>query len=131
MFPASTKVLIIDDMKTMRRLVAKALTDLGFQHITEAEDGAKGWEALSANADIGLVVSDWNMPNCTGLDLLKRVRSDSRFNKLPFVLVTAESEKAQVIEALKVGASAYVVKPFDAETLKTKLTEAYNRKAAA
>lgn len=131
MLNTAVKVLIIDDMKTMRKLVTKSLTEMGFSQFLEAEDGAKGWEVLSVNkGEIGLVVSDWNMPNCTGLDLLKRVRSDGRFAKMPFVLVTAESEKGQVIEALKVGVSAYVIKPFDTETLKSKLMEAQKKMAA-
>jgi two-component system chemotaxis response regulator CheY len=130
MFDPKTKILVIDDMRTMRKIVIKALKEMGFEQITEAEDGAQGWNALSTpNADIGLVISDWNMPNCTGIDLLRRVRGDSRFSKLPFVLVTAESEKQQVVEAITIGASAYVVKPFDTGTLKGKLAEAYGKKA--
>lgn len=128
MFSPSTKILIIDDMRTMRKIVTKALKDLGFENITESEDGAKGWAALTTvDANFGLVVSDWNMPNCTGIDLLKRVRGDSRFTKLPFVLVTAESERSQVVEAITLGVSAYVVKPFDTESLRTKLDEAHKK----
>ncbi|AZZ35594.1 hypothetical protein CIK05_01865 [Bdellovibrio sp. qaytius] len=130
MFSTSTKILIIDDMKTMRKIVAKALKDLGFENITESEDGLKGWEAISApNADYGLVISDWNMPNGSGIDLLKKVRTDSRFAKLPFMLVTAESEKAQVLEALTVGVSAYVIKPFSMQTLQIKMVEAFKKVA--
>lgn len=130
MFSSSTKILIIDDMKTMRKIVAKALKDLGFENITESEDGLKGWEAINApNADFGLVISDWNMPNGSGLELLKKVRTDDRFAKLPFMLVTAESEKEQVLEALKVGVSAYVVKPFSMQTLQIKMGEAFKKVA--
>src|SRR6478736_2362286 len=101
MFDVKTRVLVVDDMLTMRKLVSKVCKDIGFTDITEAADGAKAWEAIkSANPPIGLVISDWNMPNCTGLDLLKRVRGDSRLKRLPFILVTAESEKAQIVEAL-------------------------------
>ncbi len=128
MFSPSTKILIIDDMRTMRKLVTKSLKELGFENITEADDGVKGWEAITgADASYSLVISDWNMPNCTGLDLLKRVRADSRFTGLPFMLLTAESEKSQVLEALTVGVSAYLVKPFDTESLKLKLAEAYKK----
>ncbi len=130
MFSTSTKILIIDDMKTMRKIVAKSLKDLGFENITESEDGVKGWEAISApNADYGLVISDWNMPNGSGIELLKKVRTDTRFANLPFMLVTAESEKAQVLEALTVGVSAYVVKPFSMQTLQVKMVEAFKKAA--
>lgn len=128
MFSTSTKILIIDDMKTMRKIVAKTLKDLGFENITESEDGVKGWDAINApDAHYGLVISDWNMPNGSGLDLLKKVRTDTRFAKLPFMLVTAESEKTQVLEALTVGVSAYVVKPFSMQTLQVKMVEAFSK----
>ncbi|MGE0632238.1 MAG: response regulator [Pseudobdellovibrionaceae bacterium] len=131
MFDAKTKVLVIDDMKTMRKLVIRALAEIGLTQVCEAEDGSKAWETLTTElAKFDLIISDWNMPNCTGLELLKKVRSDSRFSKLPFVLLTAESEKTQVIEALKVGVSAYVVKPFNTETLRTQLTDIYKKNAA-
>ncbi len=128
MFDPTTRVLVIDDMLTMRKLVSKVCKELGFTDITEAADGAKGWEAVnSASPPFGLIISDWNMPNSTGIDLLKRIRSDSRFANLPFVLVTAEAEQHQVVEAVKAGVSAYVVKPFNAEALKAKL-EAVHQK---
>jgi two-component system chemotaxis response regulator CheY len=128
MFDPKTRVLVIDDMMTMRKLVTKVCKDLGFADVTEAADGAKGWEAIqNANPPIGLVISDWNMPNSSGLDLLKRVRADSRFGALPFVMVTAEAEQHQIVEALKSGVSNYIVKPFSPETLKEKL-EAVHQK---
>ena len=128
MFDVSTRLLIVDDMMTMRKLVAKVCKELGFTDITEASDGAKGWEAINnASPPIGLVISDWNMPNTTGLDLLKRVRSDSRFGKLPFVMVTAEAEQHQIVEAVKAGVSNYVVKPFTADTLKEKLETVHKK----
>lgn len=131
MFDLKARVLIVDDMLTMRKLVQKALRDIGFTDFTEAADGAKAWEAFSsASPPIDFVVSDWNMPNCTGLDFLKRVRADGRFNKTPFFLVTAESEMSQVVDALKAGVSGYIVKPFDANTLKAKLEEVSAKKAA-
>ncbi len=128
MFDPKTRILVIDDMMTMRKLVSKVCRDIGFTDITEAADGALGWEALnSANPPIGLVISDWNMPNCTGLDLLKRIRGDSRHKALPFVMVTAESEKHQLIEAMKAGVSNYVIKPFTADGLKEKLEEVHKK----
>jgi two-component system chemotaxis response regulator CheY len=129
MFGPSSKILVVDDMMTMRKIVIRSLKELGFTEFTEAEDGAKAWEKFSSGTGFDLVVSDWNMPNCTGLDLLKRIRSDSRFAKTSFILVTAESDKAQVVDALKSGVSAYVIKPFDTPTLKGKLEEAFKKAA--
>ena len=130
MFDLKTRILIVDDMMTMRKLTSKICREMGFTDITEAVDGAKAWEAIaSATPSFGLIVSDWNMPNSTGLDLLKRVRGDSRFGKLPFVLVTAEAEKEQIIEAVKAGVSEYLIKPFTAEKLKERLESAHKKTA--
>jgi two-component system, chemotaxis family, chemotaxis protein CheY len=127
MFDLKTKVLIVDDMTTMRKIVIRTCKAIGFTDFVEAADGALAWEALGAAPDIGLIISDWNMPNCTGLDFLKRVRADSRFKQLPFLLVTAEAEKSQIIEAIKSGVSNYVIKPFTEEILKDKLEEAHKK----
>lgn len=122
MFSPQTKVLVVDDMMTMRKLVSKVCKELGFTDITEASDGAKAWELVSsAQPPFGLIISDWNMPNSTGIDLLKRIRVDSRVSKTPFILVTAEAEQHQVMEALKAGVDQYVTKPFDKDILKAKL----------
>lgn len=118
------KILVVDDMTTMRKLVIKACKDMGFTDITEAADGAKAWElCLSANPAFDLVISDWNMPNCTGLDFLKRVRADGRLKGTPFMLLTAESEASQVSEAVKAGVNNYVVKPFTNDGLRQKVTD--------
>ena len=131
MFDLKTRILIVDDMMTMRKIVAKACKEIGFTDITEAADGQKGWEALqAASPDIGLVISDWNMPNCTGIDLLKRVRADSRYKIVPFVLLTAESEGHQVAEAAKSGVDNYIIKPFTAEILQKKLEETHKKALA-
>jgi two-component system chemotaxis response regulator CheY len=128
MFDPKTKILIVDDMMTMRKLVGKVCKELGFSDLSEASDGAKAWEAISsASPPFGLVISDWNMPGTSGLDLLKRVRGDSRYGKLPFVMVTAEAEQHQIVEAIKAGVSNYLVKPFTADALKEKL-EAVHKK---
>jgi two-component system chemotaxis response regulator CheY len=128
MFDPKTKILIVDDMMTMRKLVGKVCKELGFTDLSEASDGAKAWEAIaSASPPFGLVISDWNMPGTSGLDLLKRVRGDSRYGKLPFVMVTAEAEQHQIVEAIKAGVSNYLVKPFTADALKEKL-EAVHKK---
>jgi two-component system chemotaxis response regulator CheY len=128
MFDLSTKVLIVDDMMTMRKLVGKVCKEIGFTDMVEAGDGIQAWEKIqNSSPPIGLIISDWNMPNCSGLDLVKRIRADSRFGKTPFLMVTAEAEQHQVIEALKAGVDNYVVKPFNAPTLIEKL-EAIHKK---
>lgn len=131
MFSTSIKILIVDDMATMRKLVKKSLTAMGFSVFEEAEDGQKGWAKLNEHPDVGLVISDWNMPNCTGLDFLKRVRSDTKFRGVPFVLLTAEGEVSQVKEALAAGVDNYVLKPFTLESLKEKLEQTDKKRSAA
>lgn len=131
MFDLSTKVLVIDDMTTMRKLVKKSLSKMGFTDIIEAADGQKGWSQLNENEGVGLVVSDWNMPNCSGLDLLKRVRSDNRFKSLPFLLLTAEGEASQVAQAIQAGVDNYVLKPFTYESLHEKISQVYKKRNAA
>jgi len=131
MFSPDTHVLVVDDMMTMRKLVTKTCKELGFSKITDAADGALAWAAIQqADPPIGLIISDWNMPNTSGLDLLKRVRADSRFGKIPFIMVTAEAEQHQIMEAVKSGVSNYVIKPFTADVLKEKL-EAVHKKITA
>lgn len=126
MFDPKTRILVVDDMMTMRKIVSKVCKELGFTDLTEAADGTLAWEAInSASPSFGLVISDWNMPNCSGLDLLKRVRADSRFGKMPFVLVTAETEQHQIKEAITAGVSSYVIKPFTSDTLKQKLEQVH------
>lgn len=128
MFATSTRVLIVDDMSTMRKMVRKMCTEMGFTDITEAADGALAWQEIStAKVPFGLIISDWNMPNSTGMDLLKRVRADGRFKQLPFLLVTAESDADQVAEAIKNGVDNYIVKPFTPEILREKLTTIYKK----
>ncbi|HEY8278445.1 MAG TPA: response regulator [Bdellovibrionota bacterium] len=130
MFSLNTKVLVVDDMLTMRKIVIKHLKDLGFTDIVEAVDGKQAYSVLeAASPPVQLVVSDWNMPNCTGIELLKKVRHDARFAKLPFVMLTAEAEAHQVKEALEARVTGYVLKPFTKETLQQKLEAA--AKAAA
>ena len=128
MFEPNPKSMVVDDMMTMRKLVIKTLKELKFTDFIEAADGKLAWEALNAaTPPPGLVISDWNMPNCSGLDFLKRVRGDSRFKTMPFILVTAEAEKTQVAEAVQAGVSNYVVKPFTPDILKEKLAAVYKR----
>ncbi|MBN22977.1 MAG: hypothetical protein CL678_16955 [Bdellovibrionaceae bacterium] len=128
MFDPSTRVLVIDDMLTMRKIVGKACKSIGLTDIIEAKDGRDGWEKLTtSDKEVGLIVSDWNMPNCTGIELLKRVRADGKYGALPFILVTAEKEGSQVKEAILAGVSNYIVKPFDVDTFKVKVEEVYKK----
>jgi two-component system chemotaxis response regulator CheY len=128
MFNKNTRILIVDDMMTMRKLIAKTCKELGFTDLTEAADGALAWKAVDlANPPFGLVISDWNMPNSTGLDFLRKVRADGRFASLPFVMVTAEAEQSQIMEAIKAKVSNYLVKPFTSDALKEKLELVYQK----
>jgi len=115
-------VLVVDDFSTMRRIVRKILKDLQFQEVIEAENGAEAFQLLQTNK-VDLIVSDWNMPTMTGLELLKRVRADERLKGLPFLLVTAESQKENIIEAIQAKVSNYVVKPFSPAVLMEKLAK--------
>jgi two-component system chemotaxis response regulator CheY len=129
MFPANTKILVVDDMLTMRKLVIRCLKELGFSNITEADDGETAWPQLEVAAKGGipfqLVISDWNMPKLPGIELLKKVRGNDSTKGVPFVFITAEAEMSQVMEAIKSGASNYITKPFTPATLKDKLTAVY------
>ena len=129
MFPKNTRILIADDMRTMRAIVKKGLNMLGYEDITEAHDGKQAWDeiekSLKENKPFKLIISDWNMPVMLGIDLLKRVRQTAQTKSTPFVLLTAESEKDQLIEAAKSGVSGYIIKPFTQEVLKEKLQSIY------
>lgn len=119
------KILVVDDFPTMRRIVKTLFRQNGYSDFTEAEDGEKAYEILKRQPDIEFIVSDWNMPNMTGIELLKTVRADPKLKHLPFLMVTAEAEKANIIEAVKSGVSNYVVKPFTGQTLAEKLAKIY------
>lgn len=125
------KILVVDDFPTMRKIVKTLLGQLGFKNFTEAEHGAEALTILRANPEIEMVVSDWNMPQMTGLELLKAVRADEKLKHLPFLMVTAEAEKENIIEAVKSGVSNYVVKPFTAATLQEKLKKVFPNMATA
>ncbi len=118
--PANTSVLVVDDSKTMIRIVCNLLRQIGFSMIDEAADG-DGALGLMQTKSYGVVISDWNMEPMTGLTLLQRVRADEKLRKTPFIMVTAESAVDNVIAAKKAGVNDYIVKPFNAETLKSKL----------
>jgi two-component system chemotaxis response regulator CheY len=114
------KILTVDDFSTMRRIIRNILRQLGYSNITEADDGTAAFEVLQSQ-DIDFVISDWNMPNMTGLELLKAIRANEKLQKIPVLLVTAEALKENVVEAVKAGVNGYIVKPFTAETLKEKI----------
>ncbi len=120
----SIKVLVVDDFATMRRIVKNLLKQLGFEKVDEAEDGLKALQKLKAEG-FDLVISDWNMPNMTGIELLQAVRSDPKLKTLPFLMVTAEADKENVLLAIKMGVSNYVVKPFTADVLQEKLKKIF------
>ena len=134
MLPQTAKVLVVDDMSTMRKLIKKSLSELGYTNVVEAVDGEDAWtkisDALKTNAPVGLVLSDWNMPKMKGIDLLIKVRGTTGTKALPFILLTAESEKDQVAVAVKAGVSEYLLKPFTKEQLADKMKSAISRKAA-
>lgn len=119
------KILAVDDFSTMRRIVRNILRQLGYNNISEAEDGVTALESLKQDP-VDFVISDWNMPNMTGLELLKAVRADANLKDIPVLLVTAEALKDNVVEAVKAGASGYIVKPFTAETLKEKIESIFS-----
>jgi two-component system chemotaxis response regulator CheY len=125
MFPLDTRILVVDDMPTIRDLVKGHLKALGYKNITDAIDGEQAMQmmitAATAGASIQLVISDWNMPKMTGLEFLKQVRASSEWANLPFILLTSESERDQVTEAILAGVSQYVVKPFAAKSFEEKL----------
>ena len=116
----SMQILIVDDYKTMLRIVRNLLKQLGFDNVDEATDGASALAKMRSK-QYGLVISDWNMEPMTGYELLKEVRADGGLKATPFIMVTAESKTDNVIAAKKAGVNNYIVKPFNAETLKTKL----------
>ena len=118
----SMKILIVDDYKTMLRIIRNLLRQLGFENVEEATDGTMALGILKeSGGDFGLVVSDWNMEPMTGIELLRHVRSEEALKHIPFIMVTAESKSENVIAAKEAGVSNYIVKPFNAETLKSKM----------
>lgn len=114
-------ILIVDDYKTMLRIIKNLLKQLGFSNIDEAADGSEAFKTFQ-NKEYGLVISDWNMEPMSGLDLLKQVRGGAKNKDVPFIMVTAESKTENVIAAKEAGVSNYIVKPFNAETLKMKIS---------
>ena len=125
------KILVVDDFSTMRRIVKNLLGDLGFTNMEEADDGSTALAALEAAGDFDFVVTDWNMPGVTGIELLKAIRKHPKFKSLPVLMVTAEAQREQIIEAAQAGVNGYIIKPFTAATLKEKLDKIFERLAQA
>ena len=125
-YDPNMRVLVVDDFATMRRIVKNILRQLGFNNVVEADDGTTAWEVLNKDK-IDFIVSDWNMPNMDGLELLKTIRADGAMSALPVLMVTAEAKKENIIAAAQAGASGYVVKPFTAATLEEKLNKIFEK----
>lgn len=121
------KILVVDDFLTMRRIVKNLLSSLGENNIDQAEDGAVAFKMLKNNPDYDLVITDWNMPNKDGLELLKDIRSTPELATIPVLMITAEAKKSQIIEAAHAGVNGYIVKPFSGGMLKDKLDNIFKR----
>lgn len=118
------KILVVDDMSTMRRIVKNILKQLGFANVEEAENGQEGLQKLREGT-FGFVVSDWNMPVMTGIDMLRAIRADEKLKAIPVLMVTAEAQQANLVEAIQAGVSNYIVKPFTAETMQEKIAKIF------
>jgi two-component system, chemotaxis family, chemotaxis protein CheY len=123
------KILVVDDFATMRKVIRNLLKQGGFENVVEAEDGVAALKILQSQK-VDFVISDWNMPNMSGLELLKAVRGDGELKELPFLMVTAEALKDNVVAAVKAGVSNYIVKPFTAEVLTEKIEKIVKGMAA-
>ncbi|MDC8447847.1 MAG: chemotaxis response regulator CheY [Nitrospira sp.] len=118
------KILVVDDMVTMRRIVKNILKQLGFANVEEAENGQEALQKLRADS-YGFVVSDWNMPVMTGIDMLRAIRADEKLKTISVLMVTAEAQQSNLVEAVQAGVSNYIVKPFTAETLQEKIAKIF------
>lgn len=115
------KLLVVDDSSTMRRIIKNTLQRLGYEDILEAEHGVDAWNQMIASNDIKVLITDWNMPEMNGLELVKKVRAEDKYKDIPIIMVTTEGGKTEVITALKAGVNNYIVKPFTPQVLKEKL----------
>jgi two-component system chemotaxis response regulator CheY len=125
------RILVVDDFSTMRQIVKKSLNQLGFSNVAEATDGQDALNKLKGDSTepFQFIVSDWNMPNMMGIDLLKAVRADPGLKALPFLMITAEAQKDNIVEAAKAGVSQYIVKPFTVDALQQKLEMIFSKGA--
>lgn len=123
-FDPNMRVLIVDDFSTMRRIVRNILRQIGLNNVVEADDGTTAWDILNREK-IDFIVSDWNMPKMSGIELLRKVRSSEQFADTPFLMVTAEAQQENIIEAVQAKVSNYIVKPFTADTLQQKIDKIF------
>lgn len=120
----NTRILVVDDFSTMRRIIKNILRQLGYNNVVEADDGTTAWDVLNKDR-IEFIISDWNMPQMTGIELLRKVRDSDEFGDLPFLMVTAEAQQENIIEAVQAGVSNYIVKPFTADVMKQKIDKIF------
>jgi two-component system chemotaxis response regulator CheY len=123
-YNTNMRVLVVDDFSTMRKIIKNILRQLGFNNIVEADDGSTAWEVLNKD-NIDFIVSDWNMPTMSGIDLLRKVRASEEYADIPFLMVTAEAQQENIIEAVQAKVSNYIVKPFTPETLGQKIDKIF------
>ena len=123
-YDPNMRILIVDDFSTMRRILKNILRQLDLNNVVEADDGTTAWEVLNKD-HIDFIISDWNMPQMTGIELLRKVRASEDFGHLPFLMVTAEAQQSNIIEAAQARVSNYIVKPFTAETMKQKIDKIF------
>ncbi|QJB57951.1 chemotaxis response regulator CheY [Pseudodesulfovibrio sp. zrk46] len=123
-YDKNMRVLVVDDFSTMRKIVKNILRQIGFTNIVEADDGSTAWEVLNKD-NIDFIVSDWNMPTMSGIDLLRKVRASEEYADIPFLMVTAEAQQENIIEAVQAKVSNYIVKPFTPETLSQKIDKIF------
>ncbi|MEG2139332.1 MAG: chemotaxis response regulator CheY [Bilophila sp.] len=123
-YDPNMRVLVVDDFSTMRRIIKNILRQLGFNNVVEADDGTTAWEVINKEK-VEFIVSDWNMPQMTGIELLRKVRGSEEYGDTPFLMVTAEAQQENIIEAVQAKVSNYIVKPFTAETMKQKIDKIF------
>ena len=120
------RILVVDDFSTMRKIIKNILRQLGYSNVVEADDGTTAWDVLNKD-NIQFIISDWNMPKMSGIELLRKVRASEEFGALPFLMVTAEAQQENIIEAVQAKVSNYIVKPFTAETLAQKIDKIFGK----
>ncbi|WP_272701299.1 chemotaxis response regulator CheY [Desulfovibrio sp. Fe33] len=123
-YDTNMRILVVDDFSTMRKIIKNILRQLGFNNIVEADDGSTAWEVLNKD-NIDFIVSDWNMPTMSGIELLRKVRASEEYSDIPFLMVTAEAQQENIIEAVQAKVSNYIVKPFTPETLGQKIEKIF------
>jgi Response regulator containing CheY-like receiver, AAA-type ATPase, and DNA-binding domains len=124
-YNTNMRVLVVDDFSTMRRIIKNILRQIGFINVVEADDGTTAWDILNKDK-IEFIISDWNMPQMTGIELLRKVRASEEFADIPFLMVTAEAQQENIIEAVQARVSNYIVKPFTADVMKYKIEKIFS-----